>query len=131
VCSSDLSTLRLLKAAIKNRQVELRAELSDQEVLGLVSREVKRCAEAEEQFRAGGRPELADKEAAEAVILGAYLPAQLSEAEINEIVGRIVAATGAKGPQDMGKVMQQVMAETRGRADGKLVSGIVRRSLAG
>jgi uncharacterized protein YqeY len=98
------------------------------EVLG---KQVKQRRESIEQFRAGGREEMAAGEEAEAAILAEFLPEQLSEAELKQLVDEAVATTGASGPGDMGKVMGVVMPRTKGRADGKLVSDLVRRRLGG
>ncbi|THB64043.1 MAG: GatB/YqeY domain-containing protein [Desulfovibrio sp.] len=125
-----VSVLRMLKTSLKNKQVELKRELTDEEVLDAISKEAKKRLEAEEQFRNAGREEMADKEAREGVLLKAYLPEPLSAEEVGRIVDEAIAATGAAGPQDMGKVMQAVMGQCKGRVDGKELSGLVRSRLA-
>lgn len=125
-----LSTLRMLNSAIKNKEIEVRPnEISDQEVISVVKKLVKQRQEAMEQFRAGGRDEMADKEAAEAKVLEIYLPPQLSEEQITKIVEEVIAATGASSMKDMGGVMKQVNEKCEGAADGKLVSQIVKSKL--
>jgi len=124
--TTRLATLRLLSAAVRNREVELGHELSDEELQAVASTEVKRRREAAEAFEQGGRPELAEKERAEQAILETYLPEQLSDEELGAIIDEAVAATGASGPGDLGQVMGQVMARAKGRAEG----GEVRRRVA-
>jgi uncharacterized protein YqeY len=103
-------------------------EGSDDEV-AVLRRERKRRLEAAGQFRDGGRPELADQEEAEAKLIEAYLPAELSDEELADLVSAAIAETGAEGPKDMGNVMKAVMAKVGGRADGKRVSALVRGAL--
>ncbi|HEY8691516.1 MAG TPA: GatB/YqeY domain-containing protein [Chloroflexota bacterium] len=124
-----LSTLRLVRSAMQYAKVQKRAELTDEDVIGVLSKEAKQRRESAEEFRKGGRPELADKEAAEAAILAEYLPRQMSEAEIRSLVGEAVTATGASTAKDMGKVMGWLSPKTKGRADGRQVSEIVREAL--
>jgi hypothetical protein len=126
-----LGTLRLLAAAVKNREVELRRELSDEEFLEVVAREVKRRMEAVEAYEKGGRPESAAREREEQAVLEAYLPAALAEDEIDAIIEEALAATGAAGPGDLGKVMSFVMSKARGRVDGRAVQEKVRARLGG
>jgi uncharacterized protein len=97
--------------------------------LAVLRRERKRRLEAAEQFRAGGRPELADKEEVEAALIQGYLPAELDDGELDAIVGEAISDTGASGPKDMGQVMRAAMAKVQGRADGKRVSARVREAL--
>jgi uncharacterized protein YqeY len=125
------STLRLAMAAAHNRQIELGRPLTDQDTVGVLSRQVKQRRESIEQFRAGGREAMAAAEEAEAAILAEFMPEQLSAEELDGIVRDAIAETGASSPADMGRVMGRVVAQTRGRADGKLVSDIVRRQLGG
>jgi hypothetical protein len=120
-----VGTLRLLLSELQKAA----KEGSDDE-LAVVRRERKRRAEAERAFRDGGRPELADAEAAEAAIIKVYLPVELDDAQLQEMVSRAVAQSGAQSPGDLGKVMGIVMAEVAGRADGKRVSEQVRAALA-
>ncbi len=126
-----VSVVRMLKSAVKYREIEVMKPLDDAGVHGVIASEVKRRRESVEQYRAGGRPDLADKEEAEIAILKSYLPAPLGEAELRAKVEEAVARTGAKGPKDMGAVMKALMPEVQGRADGKLVSELVKRRLAG
>ncbi len=124
-----LGALRMLSAAIVNREKELRRELTDDEVREVAGKEVKKRAEAIEAFDAAGRTELADKERAERELLVAYAPEQLSEADVDAIVDRAIAATGATSPKEMGKVMGAVMAEAKGKVDGTVVQAKVRERL--
>ena len=123
------STLRMVMAAAHNRQIELGRNLTDDEVVEVLGRQVKQRRESVEQFRAGGREERAEAEEAEAAILAEFLPEQLGEAELRAMVDEAVAQTGASSPADMGKVMGALMPRTKGRADGKLVSDLVRQRL--
>ncbi|HEU0244227.1 MAG TPA: GatB/YqeY domain-containing protein [Candidatus Limnocylindrales bacterium] len=104
--------------------------LSEDEVLGVLSREVKTRRESVEAFRNGGREDLATKEEAEIAILQGYLPDALTEAEVTALVDEAIAATGASSARDLGKVMGWLSPRTRGRADGKVVSGLVAQALA-
>lgn len=124
-----LATLRLLAAAVKNREVELGHELAEDELVEVAGREVKRRKEAAEAFDGGGRPELAEKERAEQAILEAYLPEQLSDQDLERVIDQAIAATGASGPGDVGKVMGHVMAAHKGRVDGGAVNRLVRERL--
>lgn len=124
-----LGALRLLSASVKNREVELRRTLSDDEFLEVVAREVKRRKEAAEAFDAGGRPERSATEREEQRVLEGYLPAALTDPEVEALIEEAVAATGASGPGDMGKVMGVVMAKARGRVDGRVVNEKVRARL--
>jgi uncharacterized protein YqeY len=126
-----LGALRMLAASVKNREVELGHELSDEELVEVATREVKRRKEAAEAFDGGGRPELAEKERQEQTVLETYLPAQLSEDEVNALVEEAVAATGASGPGDLGKVMGYVMGKAKGRVEGGTVNRLVRTRLGG
>jgi hypothetical protein len=128
--SLRLTTVRMVLAAVKNREIEQRGELADEEVVGVLSSLVKQRKESVQLYREGGRAELAEKEEAELAILQEFLPAPLAVEEIAALIERAVAETGAAGPRDMGKVMKIISAETRGRADGKLVSDMVRERLA-
>jgi uncharacterized protein len=120
-----VGTLRLLLSELQKAAKE-----GPDDELAVVRRERKRRAEAERAFRDGGREDLADAEAAEALIIGAYLPAELDGAQLQEMVTRAVAQSGATSAKDLGKVMAIVMAEVAGRADGRRVSEQVRAALA-
>ena len=127
---SRLATLRLVRSAMQYAKVQKRAELTDDDLIGVLSREAKQRRESAEEFRKGGRPELAAKEESEAAIIVEYLPQQLDEAQIRTLVSEAVAATGAATAKDMGKVMGWLSPRTKGRADGRLVSEVVREALA-
>ena len=103
--------------------------LDDAAISGVLQKQAKMRRDSIDAFQKGGRPELAEKEAQELAVIGDYLPKQLGEAEVRAIVTRVVAETGATGPRDMGKVMPKVLAETKDRADGKQVAGIVQALL--
>ena len=126
-----LSTIRQLRSAIKNKEIDQQQELDDDAVIAVIGTLVKQRREAAQMFRENDRPELADKEEAELAVLQDYLPAQLSEEELRDIVTAVVAETGAASMKEMGKVMPQVMARTKGAADGKLVNQLVREQLSG
>jgi uncharacterized protein YqeY len=126
-----LSTIRMLKSAIKYREIELMKPLDDAGIEGVVSGEIKRRRDSVEQYKAGNRQDLADKEAAEIAILQAYLPQQLTEAEVRAKVEEAVKKVGAQGPKDMGAVMKALLPEVQGRAEGKLVSELVKARLSG
>lgn len=129
--SVRLTVLRLLKTAAKNLQVEKMRPVEEAEMLDLVAKQVKQRRDSIEQFRAASREDLAVKEEAELVVLQDYLPQPLSAEELNEAVEEAVTASGAKGPQDMGKVMQAIMAKHKGRVEGKVLSDTVKARLTG
>ena len=126
-----LSALRMALAAIKNKEIEERGEIGEDSILKLLGTMVKQRKESIGLFRQGGREDLAGKEAAEIVVLEAYLPKALSDAEIETLVREAIGAAGAKSQGDMGRVMKELMPKVAGRADGKTVNEIVRRLLAG
>jgi len=126
-----LDTIRGLKSAIKYREIEIMKSLDDAGVLGVVASEIKRRRDSVEQYRAGNRQDLVDKEEAEIVVLQAYLPAQLGEAELRAKVDEVVERTGAQGMKDMGAVMKALLPEVQGRAEGKTVSDMVKSRLSG
>jgi uncharacterized protein len=128
---AKLATLRMLSAAIKQKEVDERVELDDGAVVAIIEKQIKQRNEAAIQFEQGGRPESAETEKAEAAILSAYLPAQLSEAEVSAEIAAVVTELGATGPQDMGKVMAAVKSRLAGRADMGKVSGLVKTALSG
>lgn len=123
-------TLRMAESAIYNAEKRDRRTYTDDEVAAVLAREVKTRRESIEAFRKGGREDLAAKEEAEVGILSGYLPEQLSEVEVAALVEEAIAATGATGPRDMGKVMGWLAPRTRGRADGRVVSQAVGQALA-
>jgi uncharacterized protein YqeY len=128
-----LATLRMALSAITTEEVAGKAarELSDDEVVKVVAREAKKRREAAEAFDGAGRSELADRERAEGEVLETYLPAQLSDAEIADVVRAAIASTGADGPTAMGQVMKVVQPQIAGRAEGGRVAAEVKRQLAG
>jgi uncharacterized protein YqeY len=125
-----LQTVRLLATAVRNREIELGRDLTEDDLVEVASREVKRRKEAAEAYERGGRPELAKKERAEQALLEAYLPERLSEAEVVAAIDEAIAATGASSAGDLGKVMGHVMGRLRGRVDGAEVSRLARERLA-
>jgi uncharacterized protein YqeY len=130
--SGRLATIRLLTAAIKQKEVDERIDVSDEQVLAIIEKMIKQRKDSISQFEAGGRQDLADIEKAELAILSTYMPAALSEAEVQaEVVAAVaaVAAVGAAGPQDMGKVMGVLKPKLAGRADMTAVSAMVKAAL--
>jgi len=125
-----LGTIRLLRGQIKDAAIDKRAELTDDEMLGVLANAAKKRREAIEAYRNAGRVDLAEKEEAELAVIQGYLPAALDAAEIETIIDRAIAEAGAQTIRDLGKVMPLVMNETKGRADGKMVSEMVRRKLS-
>jgi uncharacterized protein len=125
-----LSVLRMMKSAIKLKEIDLRAELEDAQVIQVLSTLIKQRKDSIEQFTAGGRLDLADKESAEIPIIEAYLPAPVSGEEITKVVDEVVRETGASSAKDIGAVMKQCMARFAGKlVDGKAVSTAVRSRL--
>lgn len=124
-----LGTIRMLQSAIQQREVDERSETTDAMVLAIVEKMVKQRRESVDQYRAGGRDDLADREEAEIEILSAYLPEPLSEAELDALVEEVVTATGAESMKDMGKVMGELKARAQGRADMAAVSAKVKGKL--
>ena len=123
--------LRMATSAAYNIEKARGRTLGEEELVDVLSREVKTRRESVEAFRQGGRNDLATKEEAEIAILREFLPEQLGEAEIAALVDEAIAATGASTPRDLGRVMGWLAPRTRGRADGKVVSGLVNQRLAG
>lgn len=124
-----VSVLRLLRAAIKNAEVEKLHPLDDSEVLRVIEKEAKQRRESIAEFSRGNRPDLVAREEAELAILLEYLPRQMSRDEVEDAARRVIAEVGARGPTDVGKVMPRLMAEVRGKADGKLVGQVVQELL--
>ncbi|WP_031483577.1 GatB/YqeY domain-containing protein [Maridesulfovibrio frigidus] len=124
------SVLRHLKTAIKNRMVDSGGEITDEDVLDLVAKQIKQRKDAIEQYESAGRPELAEKEAIEIKALSGYMPPELSTGELEAAVDKAIADLGASSIQDMGKVMQAIMAVHKGQVDGKALSSLVRSRLA-
>ena len=123
-------TLRMAMSAAHNRQIELGRSLADEDYVEILSRQLKQRRESVEAFRAGGRDAMAADEEAEAAILAEFLPEPLSADELEQLVRAAIAETGASSPADLGKVMGKVVPQTKGRADGKAVSDLVRRLLS-
>lgn len=126
-----LDTIRLLAAAVRNREIELGHDLTEDELVEVATREVKRRKEAAEAYQQAGRAELAEKERNEQAVLDAFLPAQLSPQEVEAAVEEAVGAVGASGPKEMGKVIGYVMQHHKGRVDGAEVKRIVQARLSG
>jgi uncharacterized protein len=123
-------TLRLLISALDNARIEAGHTLSDDEAVRVLQREARQRRDSIEEFRKGGRQDLAAKEEAELAVIEAYLPQQLPEEELRAMVEATIAEVGAEGPQDMGKVMGPLMQRVAGRADGRRVNELVREALA-
>jgi len=128
--ADKLTTIRMLLAAVKQKEVDERVVVDDVALVAIVDKLIKQRKDSLSQFTAAGRMDLADKEAAELTVLEAYLPQRLSAEEIQAAVNAIVAELGAKGPGDMGKVMGAVKAQLAGKADMGLVSAAVKQALA-
>ena len=128
--ASRLATIRLILAEIKRKEVDERIEVNDDQTVAIVEKMIKQRKDSITQFEAGGRQDLADIEKAELAILTTYMPAGLSDDEIAAEVIAAVAASGAAGPQDMGKVMAIVKPKLAGRADMTVVSALVKKALS-
>ncbi len=128
--TDEVAVLRMLKAAVKNKQVDLRRELTDNEILDVLGKQVKQRLESIDQFRAAGRIDLAEIEEREHLILRTYLPTALSSTELEEAVALTIQTLGASGMKDMGKVMNAILGEHAGRVDGKELSALVRAKLS-
>jgi uncharacterized protein YqeY len=124
-----VSALRMVSAALKNKEIDKRRPLTDEEVIETVRALIKQRKDSIEQFAKGGRQDLVDKETAEVALLEVYLPKQLGREEVEALVRDAVAQTGAQGPRDMGKVMKALVPMIGGRADNKLVSELVKSAL--
>lgn len=128
--TGKLNTIRLIIAEIKRKEVDERIEVNDDQTVAIVEKMIKQRKDSITQFEAGGRADLADIEKAELAVLTAYMPAGLSDEEIAAAVTAAVAASGAAGPQDMGKVMAIVKPQLAGRADMTVVSALVKKALS-
>ncbi|GAA0415207.1 MAG: GatB/YqeY domain-containing protein [Massilia sp.] len=126
-----LAAVRLIISEVKRKELDEQTQLDDTQVLAVIEKMIKQRKDSISQFEAGNRPDLADIEKAEMVILSAYMPAGLSDEEIAAEVAAAVAETGATGPQDMGKLMGVLKPKLAGRADMTVVSGLVKKALAG
>ena len=129
--SARLSTIRMLLAAIKQREVDERIELTDADVLSIIDKMIKQRRDSITQFEAGKREDLAAAERAEVALLGTYLPTQVSESEIDAAIAEAITATGAAGPAGIGKVMAVVKPKLSGRADMAVVASRIKARLAG
>jgi uncharacterized protein YqeY len=127
--AEKLSAIRLLQAALKQKEVDERITLSDSDVLGIIDKMLKQRRDSIEQYRAGNRPDLVAKEEFEVNVLQTYMPAQLSDAEVIKILDDVIAQTGAQGARDMGKVMNALRPLVAGRADMGKLSGLVKARL--
>jgi uncharacterized protein len=125
-----LATIRLALAALKQREVDERIVLDDSQVLAVIEKMIKQRKEAITQFEAGGRADLVAKESAEITVLQTYLPAQMSDAEIDAVIAEAIASTGATSIKDMGKVMGAVKAKAQGKADMGAVSARIKQKLS-
>jgi uncharacterized protein YqeY len=126
-----LSVIRMLKSAIKYREIEAMKPLDDAGVLQVIGSEIKRHKDSVDQYRAGNRLDLVAQEEGELKVLQAYLPAQMGEGELQALVEAAVVKTGATGPRDMGTVMKALLPDVQGKADGRLVSELVKARLSG
>ena len=124
------SALRMLRAALKNKEVERRRKLEDPEIVSVIKGLIRQGKEAVDQFEKGRRPDLAEKERAEVDLYTAFLPAQAPQAEIEESINQIIQEVKASGIKDMGKVMKTAMARLAGRAEGQTIQAIVRQKLS-
>jgi len=125
-----LSTLRMLKSGLHNREIDLKRELTEAEFLQLLSSMVKQRRDSIEQFEKGGRSDLVEKEKAELKVIEEFLPSQLSEADLDAAIAEAIREVGATGIRDMGKVMKVLMPKVTGRADGKVVGDKVKARLS-
>jgi uncharacterized protein YqeY len=125
----QVSTLRLSLSEIHNRQIEKQAELVDEDIVGVLRKEVKKRQESIEAYEKGGRQELADKESKELIILSKYLPQEMSPEELGKIVKEVIVEVGAQGPSDFGKVMGVIMGKVKGKIDGTKVADAVKKLL--
>jgi hypothetical protein len=126
----SLSTIRLVRSAVKNREIEVRRELDDQGICEVIASLVKQRRESIRLFQEGGRDDLVAKEEKELAILCEFLPPQLGRVELEGMVAKVIAECGARGSKDMGKVMKALAPHVAGRADGKVVAEVVREKLA-
>ncbi len=127
---TGVSVLRLLKSALKNREIEKGRELTEEDILSVLSSQAKQRKESISEYEKAGREDLASKERAELAIIERYLPEQLSEEELLKLIKEVIAETGASSPKDMGRVMKTLMPRVKGRADGKVVNQKVRELLS-
>ena len=124
-----LSTIRMINSLIKNAEIDKRRELTDEEIVQLLQKYAKQRRESIELYEKGGRQDLVEKEKAELAVVESYLPSQMNEEELKELISRAIEETGAASVKDLGKVMQWIMPKVKGRADGSLVNRLVREAL--
>jgi uncharacterized protein YqeY len=129
--SDEAAALRLALSALKSAAIDARGDLSDEQAVAVLQREARKRREAEQAYRDAGRPDRADREAFERSVLDRFLPAALEPAELARLVDEAVAATGATGPKELGKVMGRLMPQVKGRADGNEVRRLVQERLGG
>ena len=127
----EVAALRLALSALKSAAIDARGSLSEEDAVAVLQREARKRREAEQAYQEAGRPERAEREAFERSVIERFLPPALDPAELARLVDQAVAATGASGPKELGKVMGQVMAEVKGRADGNEVRRLVLERLQG
>ena len=125
-----LMVLGMVLAAIKNKEIEKRTELTDEDVIGIISSEIKKRKDSVEQYEKGGRPELADGEKREVEMLMTYMPEQMSEEDVRNEVKKTIAETGIRDMKEMGKLIGAVMVKVKGKTDGQVVSRIVKEELS-
>ncbi len=125
----ELSAIRLLRSEIRNKEIDIGRDIDDEEIVALISKGIKKCQEAIEQFKRGNRSDLVEKEEKEIETLRRFLPRQLTEDELKDIVTQTIEEVGADSPKDLGRVMAAIMPKIRGRAEGKIVSKMVRETL--
>ncbi len=128
--SKKRMVLGMVMSVIKNKEIEKRGQLSEEDIIAVVSSEIKKRRDSVEQYEKGGRPELAEQEKKEAEMLMAYMPEQMSEDEIRAEVKKVIGETGAKDMKEMGKVIGAVMAKVKGKAAGQMVTQLVKEELA-
>ena len=129
--TDEVAALRLALSALKSAAIDARGDLSDEQAVAVLQREARKRREAEQAYRDAGRPERADREAFERSVIDRFLPSMLPPAELARLVDEAVAATGASGPKELGKVMGPLMAQVKGRADGNEVRRLVLERLGG
>jgi uncharacterized protein YqeY len=125
-----LSTIRMIRSGLKNKEIELRKKLEDEDIVKVIQVMVRKGEESVEQFQAGGRVDLVEKEKREIEILKSFLPQPLSQEEILKIIGQSIQETQASSPKDIGKVMKSVIPKMGGKADGKLINQLVKEKLS-
>jgi uncharacterized protein YqeY len=128
--TARLGAIRLLLSAMKQREVDERIELTDADIVAIIEKMLKQRRDSISQYEAANRQDLADVEKFEVTVLQSYMPQQFSEAEITSAIAEVIAATGAAGPQDMGKVMAAIKPKLAGRADMGKVSGLIKAQLS-